>query len=550
MPISYATKDMLSMLPSWMEVQQEESTGAKFLNVSGEKIEELEAYIDEKLSNIHIGTANISEIDILYKVPINPQILNFDSLDIVGVISGEDSIGEHHEVKEVYSMYDFYKDDGVRKAIIDAEKKLCYFNNRYDYVVIQGIMHQDIIIHHVWNCFDEFGLLVGCPRLFGENNIEYKKRILDVFKKPGSANNQGIVNALSRELSIPSEKVKVDSLGDLAFSGTLLNKDGSPTAELSKYAEKTNEVMSITWGKALWDNNYWATMNDDNMGLNYLPHVWDVSTEEWENKDFKSGIGDGDDLLIDPPKRESDLQEFNYYVGLAGIRYSQKEVYPSHSLKFKVVAEGTVVSRDIAPQEYHYSVVASPKIPLRFKIKAEREFQQNPITLFDGDVFNNSDYDNLTEEQKRDSYIVSDENRIEIVDGSDIPNPSQRYVEIRVDMTSNEDQTHSPVVDDIILSWESTSGDDKTIIIGQGQGESLIGENYFVDFTSNTWNDNSPIIRVEGDDWNVRIPEGNHILLGYGDYFRVIDTQGDWNRSANRRNVVITEEGDLKLSID
>ena len=550
MPISYATKDMLSMLPSWMEIQEEESTGAKFLNVPGEKIEELEAYVEDKLSNIHIGTANISEIDILYKVPINPEILSFNSLNIVGIIKSEDGIDQQYEIKEVRSVYDFYKDDQVRKCIVDVEKKLCYFNHRCDYVVIQGIMHQGIIVHHVWNCFDEFGLLVGCPRLFGEKNINYKKRILDVFKKPGSANNQGIVNALSRELSIPSEKVKVDALGDIAFSKTLLNKDGSPTAELSRYAEKTNEIMSTTWGKALWDNNYWATMNDNNMGLNYLPHVWDVSVDEWDNKDFQSGIGYKDDLLIDPPKRESDLQEFNYYVGLAGIRYTQKEVYPSHSLKFKVVAEGTVVSENIVPKEYYYTVVASPKIPLKFKIKAEKEFEQNPTTLFSGDVFNRSDYKDLTDEQKKNSYIVSDENRIEVIDGSDVPNPPQRYIEVRVDMRSNEDQTQSPLVDDITLSWLDSDGNEKTITIGQGEGESVVDGDYFVGFTSNTWNSSSPVIRVEGDDWNIKIPEGEYISLGYGDYFRVIETQGDWNRSANKRNIVVTEEGDLKLSID
>jgi hypothetical protein len=531
-----------------MEIKQENSVGAQFLNVPGKKLKELEDYIRQQISNLYIGRANIFDIDIIYKTFITSEVLDFSDLTIIGyVVDGENTTS--YDITESKTVYDFYTDEG-HVAIIDADKRLCYLRQKYDYITIQGAMHYDIILHHVWNCFDEFGMIVGCTRIFGESNFSYKQRILDVFNKPGSANITGIINAISRELEIPSTDIQVNSLSDAAFNGTLLNDDGSPSNTLIMYAKKVNEVMATTWGEASWDKGYWASVNVDNIGLDYLPHVWDASTDGWNSNDFQSGIGAGDDLYVEAPKREEDTQEFKYHVGVAGVKYEQTKIYPPHSFKFKVTGKGTVVSEAIIPEQYYYTVIAAPKIPLQFRIKAEGTYEQNPRTLFnESAVVNMSNYDALSDTQKKTTYLVSDYNRIEVTDGTKVPNPPQRYVEIKVDMQANEDNTTSPRIDDIQLSWTTTGGTVKSVKVDTQSGESVTGNNYTIGFTSNTWSDTNPVIRVENDDTNLDFtPEGS-ITLGHGSYYKIIDTEGDWNRSNIINNVVVTGNGDLKLSI-
>lgn len=548
MAIESTTRDMLSMLPSWMEIRKENSVGAQFLNVPGKKMKELEDYIRQQISNLYIGRANVFDIDIIYKTVITPEVLNFTNLEIIGyVINGDSTV--QYNITEAKSVYDFYNNEG-HIAIIDVEKRLCYLRQKYDYITIQGTMHYDIILHHVWNCFDEFGLLVGCQRLFGETNASYKQRILDVFTKPGSADEIGVINALSRELEIPSTEIEINSLSNVAFKGTLLNEDGSPNNVLIGYAKKVNEIMAMTWGEASWDKGYWASVDVDNIGLDYLPHIWDASTEGWNDNDFQSGVGSENDLYIEGPNRENDTQEFKYHVGLGGVKYNQVNVYPSHSFKFKVTGKGTVISEALVPEEYYYTIIAAPRIPLQFKIKAEKMYEQNPQTLFnESAIVNASSYNALTDVQKKTSYLVSDANRIEIVDGTKVPNPSQRYVEIKVDMKANEDNTASPMVNNIQLFWTTTGGVNKSINIDTLTGESVNGNDYTVGFTSNTWTADNPVIHVENDDINMDFTPDGSMTLGYGSYYKVIDTEGDWNRSNIMNNVIVTGTGDLKLSI-
>lgn len=54
----------------------------------------------------------------------------------------------------------------------------------------------------VFNQFDEHGLVVGLPRLRGEPNWQYKRRILDVFANRAGAHYRGLVNGITRELGL------------------------------------------------------------------------------------------------------------------------------------------------------------------------------------------------------------------------------------------------------------------------------------------------------------------------------------------------------------
>lgn len=53
-----------------------------------------------------------------------------------------------------------------------------------------------------FNQFDEHGLVVGLPRLRGETNWAYKRRILDVFVHQANSSYRGLVNGITRELGL------------------------------------------------------------------------------------------------------------------------------------------------------------------------------------------------------------------------------------------------------------------------------------------------------------------------------------------------------------
>jgi len=52
----------------------------------------------------------------------------------------------------------------------------------------------------LWNEFDEFGALVGLPRIPGETNKEYRDRLRVNFQYPSNSTYQGLVNGIIKEL--------------------------------------------------------------------------------------------------------------------------------------------------------------------------------------------------------------------------------------------------------------------------------------------------------------------------------------------------------------
>lgn len=53
-----------------------------------------------------------------------------------------------------------------------------------------------------FNPFDEHGLLLGLPRLRGENNVSYKRRLLDVFVHRANSTYNGLIYGMTRDLGL------------------------------------------------------------------------------------------------------------------------------------------------------------------------------------------------------------------------------------------------------------------------------------------------------------------------------------------------------------
>lgn len=211
------TPRMASLFPSWTQVRKNrESAGQQFLNVFALEFEEIERFLNEALNNQYIGTANLGEIYMAYKAPI-PVGIN-SSTKISSIVSNNGDT-----IKEAFSLRTFYQEGSPDLIIFDFEEQVCYLRNHYESVLINGefaISGSDMYIHHIWNVFDEFGLLLDVHRRFrrssGENgevtewlesNEELKERILNVFRFPANSTRVGLLRGIGQSIGLVEKEV-------------------------------------------------------------------------------------------------------------------------------------------------------------------------------------------------------------------------------------------------------------------------------------------------------------------------------------------------------
>jgi hypothetical protein len=159
--------------------------------------------------------------------------------------------------------------------------------------------------YNVWNCFDEFGLLLGLPRIPEEKNCDYKKRLQRVYQLPANSTAVGLQNAMSRDLGVDPSSVSIFRLSDLmdpTYSGNLLNKDGNALGTpLERYAREVYDQNPVFYGNVLSDESYWDGVDESTNGYRFLPHIWDSSASGIYDKWQTGGIGDQDDLWVGNP---------------------------------------------------------------------------------------------------------------------------------------------------------------------------------------------------------------------------------------------------------
>jgi len=75
----------------------------------------------------------------------------------------------------------------------------------------------------IYNSFDHFGMLIGLQRLPGERNADYRARLLDVYIHRGGAHQDGLINALTRELGL--NRREAISISTTATNGRIIVGD-------------------------------------------------------------------------------------------------------------------------------------------------------------------------------------------------------------------------------------------------------------------------------------------------------------------------------------
>lgn len=252
------TEVMQKELPRWFKMRKDKSSmGAQFLNVFGLQFDDIKFMLQYALDNQFIGTADVHQIDIIYKANIPPSLTEDDTFIFIG---GNTKLQTCASLKEFFEGIDtrFLE----RKEIyypnpyyIDWVQHIVYFKRAYDPTEsypegrvtlrllddeFKPIAEHELPqhIHHVHNFFDEFGLLLDTARLYGEKNREYKERLLDVFRHPANSTKTGLEFHLARELGLWKEVKWYDGGAEL-----VLNQ--------SNILPHSIEVDGIKWGEAM-----------------------------------------------------------------------------------------------------------------------------------------------------------------------------------------------------------------------------------------------------------------------------------------------------------
>lgn len=356
------TNAILEALPYWFKIRKhsKDSIGARFLNVAGLELDDARYVIDYAYQQCYIDKADMSQVDFCYKT-ILPMPLK--ASEVLGVYANNTGLIRATSIKQFFGIdqngIEDYQLHSFEFYYIDEKRNIIYVRQRFNVDAMNSngkirIELKDgseytraLIPHQVWNFFDELGALVSCPRLSQEPNVEYKKRILDVFENKAGANLDGLVNGIGRELATRRTLEWTDTTRDLELedamivmnsikvneeyvdqknifltgSGTVLIKafleehdkpakvsyvyglemhqlhnrddiklynelftvEGKAKNKLKQYIDILNSESPIFWDYFHWNEHYW-NQNDENVsGVGFIPHLYDGSINGFKN---------------------------------------------------------------------------------------------------------------------------------------------------------------------------------------------------------------------------------------------------------------------------
>lgn len=357
------TAAIIDQLPYWFKIRKypHNSDGARYLNITGKELDEMRCAIAYAYEQCYIESVDVLQADFCYKT-ILPMEVSIGSIKAVyeartALIRAKDlkqffGIGQNIHNQNMHSYNFYYIDEKrniiyVRKkfnadAINDNGKIIIELNNGMQYIA-------KLVPHQVWNYLDEIGSLMSCPRIPEEPNIEYQKRIMDVFKNYAGASRDGLINGIGRELAlrriikwtdtskdleledpmIVLNSIKINGIPvlmdniyitesgtvlikahfleneaeityvyglemhqmhnrkDIKFYNELFTIEEKPKNKLKEYIEILNSESPIFWNNFKWNEHFWNQNDKDVSGVGFIPNLYNGSIAGF--KKYKKG---------------------------------------------------------------------------------------------------------------------------------------------------------------------------------------------------------------------------------------------------------------------
>lgn len=338
-PLYRRTKQVLDKLPEWMAMRELDNVpatpslgvpttvGGTLVNAAaGEWLEELANDLTILDLQKWINTADLNQLAWVYRKDNVPQFV----WEVVGdgtVLSRAFDLEEFYEALEDEPI--FYWDE-VAQTI--------YTRQDYTWLVInqeEAATPSGLFPHHVWNWFDDIGLLVDLKRNHLEDNATFRLRILDVhINKPG-VGAESFKRALRRELNIWSvygSTPNSDYLGatpivlemsDIEQDSIYITPEGLPTERFTKLVANLAIDYPTTWGYFYWDQAFWDIGGPEHEGYNVLPNRFDATP--LPDQHTQSGVGFGNDLFVYRPDAVTGPHQFEATLKVRGRQRSDIE---------------------------------------------------------------------------------------------------------------------------------------------------------------------------------------------------------------------------------
>ena len=523
--VNEQTRRMMERLPGWMKMAKDEnSVGAQFLDAFSMEFKDVEAMLSDFQKNFYIGTAEVDIIDIIFKVPLaSEEIADFIDFDFV-TFSHLDS-GEELPALDAVNLRRFYERYSEPLFLVDREEGMLYLRvnlddvtdleRAFEFISFNGRKHYEYMVHHVWNPFDEFGFLLGVERLYGERNEELKERILDVFRRPANTTKQGLENGIARELGLTSEEVVVEEMKDPETKSSLWTDEGIPKEKMRSYAKHINKEMAFTWDNMSYGDAKWKTLETGNLGVSFLPHLWDADMSMFLDSEFESGIGDGDDLRVYKPKTESIARAFQSFVGLKGYVESSENIYPEIHFRYKIFAEGKTLNEDYQEESFQYTIKASEIIKPTYKVRGSLNYRY----LTDVGFSNQSDY----------TFTGIPTN---VQSNEVLHRKTDKQVMLKAYLKTSDPKA-TPKVKELHLEWRDTTDTLHT--------KSFTLDSHFLENSS----------QVDTELVDVFVDGG--VELGLGEFYSMTDSRGSWEEALNQgivdKAIEIEEQGSISLRL-
>lgn len=539
------TRNLMAKFPSWMKMAKDPmSVGAQFLDVFGVTLEEFKDEMDYVAKNFYIETADIEMVDIMYKIPLSKEtILDFESQDIhaTGLNENPEVFIKHKEgdsqevsmVRRVRHLY--HKDASLPVGLANRDDGYLYLrinmdsvedkNNPFQYIEINEARHYTIEYHHVWNAFDEFGFLLGLNRLHLERNKDYKERILDVFRNPGSSTNKGIVNGVARELGINKESVKVTNLNESVYSEELVAPDGTPTKKMREYAKGINDNLKFAIDTLNLGEAYWQSIENNNLGIHFLPHIWDIDETLFETEEFQSGIGYGDDLKVNKPNiEESTIRDFRLNVSLIGYYEDFEEFFPEVSFQYKIYAKGKLLEDSYEEEPFKFTIQAAEDFEQKYSLTATQKFNYLHRVMFnDKKKFKDNNDIKFIHFGKSNDFLNNQKNPIQRL---------SMYLD-----TSDEYQSNK--IPEMKVVWEGKDGNEYDFVYKT--------RDQWINPQSNNQGTRTSTIVTSGTYYD---RENEVFELGRGNFNEEIRTTSDFMQGRYDTNFVTIQNGEIKLNFE
>ena len=368
-------ENILSHLPDWLKMKQDETAlGYKFIESFGLSLEEIEDVFGDLEKNLSINGADTSIPDVVYEVALD---LDGENYFILSDMTVSKTVSEFFGATDETIIYDTGKNTVYINNISDpfATVVINVYSPKRDYVgeimydEEGSLMQGDYVctiskvpsVHNVWNCFDEFGFMVGVRRYLGETNESFKTRVINfMISEPGS-NSESVKSSIANQLGVTPDSIEICNMNDVEKYD---DNDNVSNAFMNYILllKKQQEYLNLKWDKTISD----ITMTN----IDYVPRLYNDILSQIDEKYIQSGIGDADDLKTFLPQTDAYNQDFTAELALTGEIKNITKFYPQHSFGFMAEATGTKLGNILKPKEVLYSVAASKSITTQGEVTA------------------------------------------------------------------------------------------------------------------------------------------------------------------------------------